>query len=52
MEAAAAESGFACAVAEKLVCQLSPYDPDKNIRNVDANNHLSASSLIMVSSVY
>jgi hypothetical protein len=31
--------------------EISPYDPDKNIRNVDANNHLSASSRIMVSSV-
>jgi hypothetical protein len=32
--------------------QISPYDPDKGIRVVDANNHLSASSRIMESSVY
>jgi hypothetical protein len=32
--------------------EISPYDPDKNIRIVDANNHLSASSRMMVSSVY
>ena len=31
--------------------EISPYDPDKNIRIVDANNHLSASSRIIVSSV-